>query len=40
MYAPPKDPNVPTLSAADVGKWKEADGILFGFPTRFGSMPA
>ncbi|XP_009395665.3 probable NAD(P)H dehydrogenase (quinone) FQR1-like 2 [Musa acuminata AAA Group] len=37
MKAPPKDPAIPEISAAEL---VEADGILFGFPTRFGSMAA
>lgn len=37
MKAPPKDPGIPEISAAEL---VEADGILFGFPTRFGSMAA
>ncbi|CAN1133478.1 Probable NAD(P)H dehydrogenase (quinone) FQR1-like 2 [Linum perenne] len=36
MKAPPKDPSIPDIrEAADL---VEADGILFGFPTRYGSM--
>ncbi|CAN1123717.1 Probable NAD(P)H dehydrogenase (quinone) FQR1-like 2 [Linum perenne] len=36
MKAPPKDPSIPDITeAADL---VEADGILFGFPTRYGSM--
>ncbi|ORX72757.1 flavo protein WrbA [Linderina pennispora] len=36
MHAPPK-PDVPVIT---VDKLTEADGFLFGFPTRFGSAPA
>ena len=36
MHAPPKS-DVPVI---DPLKLPEADGILFGFPTRFGTMPA
>ncbi|CAN1775186.1 Probable NAD(P)H dehydrogenase (quinone) FQR1-like 2 [Linum perenne] len=36
MKEPPKDPSIPDITeAADL---VEADGILFGFPTRYGSM--
>ncbi|CAM6127599.1 unnamed protein product [Calypogeia fissa] len=37
MHAPPKDPEVPII---DVHKLPEADGYLFGFPTRYGCMAA
>lgn len=37
MKAPPKDPEIPIITAAEL---VEADGILFGFPTRFGCMAA
>ncbi|KAG0497558.1 hypothetical protein HPP92_002249 [Vanilla planifolia] len=37
MKAPPKDEEIPLITAAEL---TEADGILFGFPTRFGSMAA
>lgn len=37
MYAPPKDESIPEISAEEL---TEADGFLFGFPTRFGSMAA
>ncbi|KAG1358688.1 putative NAD(P)H dehydrogenase (quinone) FQR1-like 2 [Cocos nucifera] len=37
MKAPPKDPEIPIISSAEL---VEADGILFGFPTRFGCMAA
>ncbi|RHZ55144.1 hypothetical protein Glove_420g57 [Diversispora epigaea] len=36
MHAPPK-PDIPIITAA---KLAEADGFLFGFPTRFGTLPA
>jgi NAD(P)H dehydrogenase (quinone) len=36
MYAPPKK-DVPIISVDDL---KDADGILWGIPTRFGTMPA
>ncbi|KAI8575624.1 hypothetical protein K450DRAFT_260982 [Umbelopsis ramanniana AG] len=36
MYAPPKQ-DVPIITADDL---KNADGILWGIPTRFGTMPA
>lgn len=36
MHAAPK-PDIPVI---DVVQLPEADGFLFGFPTRFGSMPA
>ncbi|EPZ34916.1 flavo protein WrbA [Rozella allomycis CSF55] len=36
MGAPPK-PNVPVITAADLEK---ADGFVFGFPTRYGMIPA
>ncbi|CAA6673905.1 unnamed protein product [Spirodela intermedia] len=37
-WSAPKDPDIPVIGrAADL---EEADGILFGFPTRFGSMAA
>ncbi|EGZ17802.1 hypothetical protein PHYSODRAFT_285976 [Phytophthora sojae] len=36
MHAPPKKDH--PVATTDV--LKEADGILFGFPTRFGSLPA
>ncbi|ORY94823.1 NAD(P)H:quinone oxidoreductase, type IV [Syncephalastrum racemosum] len=36
MHAPPK-PDVPIITVDDL---KEADGFLFGIPTRFGIMPA
>jgi NAD(P)H dehydrogenase (quinone) len=38
MQAPAKDPDVPAIAApADL---EEADGVLFGFPTRYGAMAA
>ncbi|KGN48809.1 probable NAD(P)H dehydrogenase (quinone) FQR1-like 2 isoform X2 [Cucumis sativus] len=37
MKAPPKDPSIPEISAAEL---VAADAILFGFPTRFGCMAA
>ncbi|XP_022752123.1 probable NAD(P)H dehydrogenase (quinone) FQR1-like 2 [Durio zibethinus] len=37
MNAPPKDPEVPEINAAELA---EADGVLFGFPTRYGCMAA
>ncbi|KAK8930720.1 hypothetical protein KSP39_PZI016809 [Platanthera zijinensis] len=37
MKAPPKGDDIPLITA---GQLAEADGILFGFPTRFGSMAA
>ncbi|CAG8533774.1 4913_t:CDS:2 [Diversispora eburnea] len=36
MHAPPK-PDIPIITAT---KLAEADGFLFGFPTRFGTLPA
>lgn len=33
MHAPPKDADVPVIEAKDLS---DADGIIFGFPTRFG----
>ncbi|RIA97949.1 Benzoquinone reductase [Glomus cerebriforme] len=36
MHAPPK-PDIPIITA---DKLVEADGFLFGFPTRFGTLPA
>lgn len=33
MGAPPKDADVPVIKASDL---EEADGIIFGIPTRFG----
>ncbi|KAI7852833.1 NAD(P)H:quinone oxidoreductase, type IV [Circinella umbellata] len=36
MHAPPK-PDLPTISVEEL---TEPDGIIFGIPTRFGTMPA
>lgn len=36
MHAPPK-PNLPIIEAQQLA---EADGLMFGFPTRFGMMCA
>ena len=36
MHAPPKDRSVPLIRAEQL---VEADGFLFGMPTRFGSVP-
>ena len=38
MQAPPKDPAVPVIASAT--ELQEADGVLFGFPTRYGAMAA
>ncbi|KAF8722902.1 hypothetical protein HU200_022039 [Digitaria exilis] len=38
MQAPPKDPEVPIIASA--AELQEADGVLFGFPTRYGAMAA
>ena len=38
MEAPAKDPEIPVI--CDAAVLEEADGILFGFPTRFGAMAA
>ena len=35
MHAPPKPADVPVITAAQL---EEADGFVFGFPTRFGMM--
>lgn len=48
MHAPEKDPNVPTISFSsnepNTVSLEDAlvncDGILMGYPTRFGGMPA
>ncbi|CAF0812979.1 unnamed protein product [Adineta steineri] len=48
MHAPEKDKNIPTLSFGGAGEntvtiedaLVNCDGIVFGFPTRFGGMPA
>lgn len=37
MHAPPKDDSVPVI---DPHILDQADGFVFGFPTRFGCMPA
>ena len=37
MSAPQKASDVPIIKAEDL---KQADGFLFGFPTRFGLVPA
>ncbi|XP_057972304.1 probable NAD(P)H dehydrogenase (quinone) FQR1-like 2 [Malania oleifera] len=37
MRAPPKDDDVPVITAEELAA---ADGFLFGFPTRYGSMAA
>lgn len=37
MKAPPKDDSIPVISAEQL---VEADGLLFGFPTRYGCMAA
>ena len=36
MHAPPKNPDVPIITADQL---PNADGYLFGVPTRFGTMP-
>ncbi len=49
MHAPEKDPNVPTISFGGPSSGNtisledalvNCDGIVFGYPTRFGGMPA
>jgi len=37
MSAPAKDKSIPIISPAELA---DADGIIFGFPTRYGSMSA
>lgn len=37
MGAPPKPADIPVF---DVEKFTEYDGFIFGFPTRYGTMPA
>jgi NAD(P)H dehydrogenase (quinone) len=37
MGAPPKDADIPVINAADL---EQADGIIFGIPTRFGMAAA
>lgn len=38
MRAPSKDDNIPVMESP--AQLAEADGVLFGFPTRYGSMAA
>jgi NAD(P)H dehydrogenase (quinone) len=38
MQAPTKDPEVSVIASA--AELEEADGVLFGFPTRYGAMAA
>jgi NAD(P)H dehydrogenase (quinone) len=38
MQAPAKDPEVSVIASA--AELEEADGVLFGFPTRYGAMAA
>ncbi|KAL6842362.1 hypothetical protein ACP4OV_027789 [Aristida adscensionis] len=38
MQAPAKDPAVPVIASA--AELEEADGVMFGFPTRYGAMAA
>jgi len=48
MHAPAKDKSVPTITFGEAGANQitledaltNCDGILFGYPTRFGGMPA
>ena len=49
MHAPEKDTNVPIISFGPAGEGNtisledalvNCDGIIFGYPTRFGGMPA
>lgn len=48
MHAPDKDASIPTISHSGEGKnaislesaFTDCDGIIFGYPTRFGGMPA
>lgn len=48
MHAPPKDKTVTTITLGPAGEntisledaLVNCDGILFGYPTRFGGMPA
>eukprot|EP00386_Alphamonas_edax_P011176 GDKI01035542.1.p2 GENE.GDKI01035542.1~~GDKI01035542.1.p2 ORF type:complete len:208 (+),score=90.03 GDKI01035542.1:73-696(+) len=40
MYIPDQDPSITIMDASNVEKLVEYDGILFGIPTRFGTMPA
>lgn len=37
IYAAPKDESIPIITADDMTKY---DAFLFGFPTRFGNVPA
>uniref|UniRef100_A0A0C9RMR9 NAD(P)H dehydrogenase (quinone) n=1 Tax=Wollemia nobilis TaxID=56998 RepID=A0A0C9RMR9_9CONI len=37
MHAPAKDDSIPIISAAELAA---ADGLVFGFPTRYGAMAA
>jgi len=37
MRAPPKDESIPVITAEELAG---ADGLLFGFPTRYGAMAA
>lgn len=37
MMAPPKDEHIPIISAREL---PAADGLIFGFPTRYGAMAA
>jgi NAD(P)H dehydrogenase (quinone) len=37
MHAPPRNPEVPVITA---DRLPEADGFLFGVPTRFGTTPS
>ena len=37
MHAPPKAEDVPFITSEQL---READGFVFGMPTRFGSMPS
>jgi NAD(P)H dehydrogenase (quinone) len=37
MSAPAKDKSIPIISPAELA---DADGIIFGFPTRYGAMSA
>jgi NAD(P)H dehydrogenase (quinone) len=48
MHAPAKDKSVPTITFGDAGEntitvgdaLNNCDGIIIGYPTRFGGMPA
>ena len=37
MYAPPKDPEIPTITPEKIQQY---DGVLLGIPTRYGNFPA